>query len=245
MKKVLIASQYPLFLKKQSNLLIRMGFRIFTAMNATVALTLHDNHPFDLILVDYKLEEMSGTTFCTLIRKRDVSPQVPIIIACHNIPGSIEKVKECGANSILIKPIEPIDLIKKIESFLDMQLVRSRRAELRVSVLCKNQELRFPCFSHDISNTGILLETDIGLDLGSRIYCQFTLPNACQVDVEGVVIRFKTAPEYKMLYGVKFLATPLSTRNRIDDYIDSIQTEIPMRIDNTSDNNLSERLISQ
>lgn len=244
MKKVLIASAYQLFIRKYSNLLIRMGFRLFTATSASVAFSLHAKHNFDIMLLDYRLEDMSGTTFCSLVRTGSVSSQVPIIITCHNVPGSIERVKACGASSILIKPIEPLNLINAIESFLDMQLVRSRRAELRVNVLCKTQELNFTCFSHDISNTGILLETDIDLELGSRLYCQFTLPNDCQIDVNGVVIRFKTAPEYKILYGVKYIAPTQTLRKLIDDYIEPIQAEIPMRIDKANDIHLSDRLVS-
>jgi CheY-like chemotaxis protein len=231
MKKVLLASGYTLFLRKQSNLLMRMGFQIFAAATGTAAFKLHERHVFDLIILDCKLEDMNGTTFCSRIRHGNVSPQVPIIIACHNIPGSIERANECGASSIVLKPIEPVGMIGLIGSYLDLQLVRSRRVTLRVDVSCKSQELEFSCVSRDISSTGILLETEYGLDVGRRITCRFTLPNDSFVDVAGVITRFKTAPEFRNLYGVKFVEDPLPGKTSIDTYLASIPSELPLEID--------------
>jgi CheY-like chemotaxis protein len=227
MKKVLLASGYTLFLRKQSNLLMRMGFQIFAAANGTVAFKLHERHVFDLMILDCKLEDMSGPAFCSQIRHGTVAPQVPIIVTCHNIPGSIERARTCGASSIVLKPIEPVGMIELIGSYLDLQLVRSRRVDLRVNVSCKSQDMEFSCVSRDISSTGMLLETEYGLDVGRRITCRFTLPNDCFVDVAGVITRFKTAPEFKNLYGVKFFEDPLPRKMNIDTYIASIPTEIP------------------
>lgn len=236
MKKVLLASGYSLFLRKMSTLLMRMGFHIFTATDGTVALDLHKKHGFNLIILDSKLEDMHGPTLCTLIRHGNVSPQVPIIIACHNIPGSMERATESGASSIVVKPIEPVFLVELIGSYLELPLIRNRRVDLRVNVRCQSQELEFSCLSHDISHTGILLETEYGLDVGRRISCSFMLPNECQVDVEGVITRFKTAPEFKNLYGVKFVEMPMSESLNIDNYIASVPTDIPLRIGTPADN---------
>lgn len=222
MKKVLIASAYMLFLKRNTTLLMRRGFQIYTAMSGAEAFALHDRHHFDLILVDYKLEEMGGCTFCTLVRKAENTSRTPIIITCHNLPGSIESVEQCGADIILIKPLEPIRLMENIGSFLGLQIGRSKRVVLKVKVLSKIYELEFYCFSHDISHTGILLETGFDLALGSQITCLFTLPNICEIEVVGVITRFMTAVGCENLYGVKFVALPLSSRRAIDNYIASI-----------------------
>jgi CheY-like chemotaxis protein len=231
MKKVLLASGYTLFLRKQSNLLMRMGFQIFAAAKGSVALTLHEKHGFDLIILDCKLEDMSSPAFCSLIRTGNATPQVPIIIACHNIPGSIERASTCGADSLVIKPVEPVGLIELIGTYLGLQLVRSRRVDLRVAVSCKSQDLEFPCVSRDISSTGMLLETEYGLDVGRRITCRFTLPNDCPVAVDGVITRFKTAPEFKNLYGIQFVEAPLPRTMNIDTYIATIPTDLPPVMD--------------
>lgn len=225
MKKVLLASAYMLFLKRNSNLLMRRGFQLFTAKSGTEAFKLLKIHHFDLILLDFKLEEMSGSTFCSLVRKGKDSPQVPIIMTCHNLPGSIESSQQSGADIVLVKPLEPIKLMETIGGFLDLAIGRSKRVILKVKVASKIYGAEFFCLSHDISNTGILIETDYDLALGSHILCEFSLPNICEIKTEGVITRFMTAEECKNLYGVKFVGLPLSVRKNIDNYIDSMPTQ--------------------
>jgi len=226
MKKVLLVSGYISFLMRNSNLLKNRQFQIFTAQSGGEALKLHQEHRFDLILVDFKLEEMGGCTLCTLIRKGDYSPQVPIIITCYNFPGSIERVAECGASRMLLKPINPITLMETISGFLDFPLIRSRRVVVKVNVLSRANEQEFICFSHDLSNTGILIETDYQLAIGSRITCKFSLKNICDVEAEGEVTRMMTGLECENLYGVKFIALPLSAHKNIDKYIATIDDQL-------------------
>lgn len=223
MKKVLVVSGYISFLTRNSNLLRNREFQVFTAHSGGEALKLHKEFHFDLILVDFKLEEMGGCTLCSLIRNGKDSPQIPIIIACHNLPGSIERVAECGASRMLIKPIDPIILMEAISGFLDLPLIRSKRVVLKVDVLSKANDQDFVCFSHDLSNTGILIETDYQLAVGSRITCKFTLQDISDIETEGEVIRMLTGTECENLYGIKFIALPLSSHKNIDRYIAAIE----------------------
>lgn len=224
MKKVLLASASKVFLKRNTNLMMGMGmgFRLFSVTTGAEALKLNKEYHFDLILADLKLEDMGGGTLCTLIRKEEASRDVPVILICHNIPGSIERIEQSCATAMLIKPVDPIKLLETVGSYLDLQLVRNRRVVLQVKVISKKSGLEFFCFSHDISNTGILLETEFQLALGSRIVCQFTLPGSCRIEPEGEVIRCMSALECENLYGIKFVYLPTSSRRAIDDYINSI-----------------------
>lgn len=223
MKRVLLASAYTPFLTRNTTLLMGRGIEVFTAKSGEEALKLHASHQFDLVFTDFKLEDMGGCRLCSLLRKGDVAPQVPVIITCHNLPGSIEQVSQCGANSIIIKPIDPISLMENIGGFLNFQLGRSKRVVLKVLVMSKAYEKEFLCFSHDLSNTGILIGTDFDLALGSRITCQFDLPDICQIEAEGEISRVMTGLESENLYGVKFVSLPLSSRKNIDTFIASVK----------------------
>lgn len=226
MKKVLLASASRVFLKRNSNLLMGRGLQLFTATSGANALKLQEEYHFDLILSDLRLEEMSGCTLCSLLRKGEDSRHVPVILICHNIPGSIERVEQSCASAILLKPVDPIRLLETVGSFINEQIGRNRRVVLHVKVTSKKSDLDFLCFSHDISNTGILLETEYQLPLGSRIICHFTLPGSCTIETEGEVVRFMTASECENLYGVKFIALSSSHRTAIDDYINSIADSV-------------------
>lgn len=219
MNKILLASKYQVVLRNNSNLLMNWGFQLFMATSGAEALKLHAEHHFDLIICDFELEDMGGCTLCSLVRKEKQSQYVPIIITCHNLPGSIKRARLNNASAILLKPIDPIQFLETIGKFVDLNLVRSKRVMLKVYVTSKKQNLEFHCVSHDISNTGMLLESEQQLALGSRITCQFTLPGACRIEAEGEVTRCTKGAEFTNLYGLRFIALPLPCRRAIDCYV--------------------------
>lgn len=222
MKKVLLASASKVFLRRNTNLLMRRGFQLCAAPSGSESLKLHAEHHFDLILADFKLEDMCGCTLCSLIRRNETARHVPIILTCHNIEGSIERVEQSGADAMLLKPIDPLLLLETLGRFIGLQLGRSKRVVLKVTVYGKDELLEFTCLSHDVSTTGILLETDHQLALESHIICRFTLPDTGTIETEGQVVRCMSGTECENIYGVKFIALPRSCHREIDGYIASI-----------------------
>src|SRR5512137_286386 len=105
MKKVLLASASKVFLKHNSSLLSQRGFQLVTLTNGAEALKLHAEYTFDLILADLQLEDMSGCTLCSLIRREESLRHIPIVLICHNIEGSIRRIEQSGASAMLLKPI--------------------------------------------------------------------------------------------------------------------------------------------
>jgi CheY-like chemotaxis protein len=219
MKKVLLVSASHAFLRRNSNLLLKRGFQLVTETSGAVSLNKHRESHFDLILADLMLEDMDGCTFCSLVRNVDKFQDVPVILVCHNFPKSIEKVEQSSANGMLIKPIHPFELMETINKFIDLQLRRSPRVVLKVKVLSKKLGLEFFCLSHDVSMSGILLETEYRLEVGSRITCQFTIPGSCQIETEAEVVRSLNISECADLCGVKFIGLPLSFRRSIENYV--------------------------
>ena len=224
MKKILLVSASNVFLKRNTNLLIRRGLQLFGTTSGEEALYLHKELNFDLIISDFNLEDMGGFELCSLIRNRENSQQVFIILACQDIKGHLELVERCGASAIILKPIDPIQLLKTVGSFLNVQIVRSHRVELRVKVFCKDTNLEFFCLSHDVSDTGMLIQTEHELELESRIICQFTLPPAYPVEAGGEVIRSTREMDGSHLYGIRFNDIQMSSQRAILDYVHSIIT---------------------
>jgi len=218
-KKILLVSSSKVFLNRNSNLLIGRGLEIFTASSGEEALTLHEEHIFDLILSELELSGFDGSRLCSEIRMMKNSEHLSIILVCYDILNSIHKVEQSGANAMLLKPLDPIQLLETIGSFVDMQLGRSKRVVLNVKVISKQLDQEFLCFSHDVSNTGILLETEHLLSLGNRIICKFTLDDSVNIEAEGEIIRYLSLSKARNLYGVKFIALPLPYRTAIEAYV--------------------------
>lgn len=226
MKKVLLTSKSRAFLDRNTSLLVRRGFRLYSVMTGAEAITLHAEHHFELILADYKLADMYGYTLCSQIASSGLVRQIPLIVISQNIAEDITKARESGASTVLLKPVDPKKLLETITGFIDMQLYQSKRIALNVPVLCKKPDLEFFCHSRDLSNTGILLESD-QLTLGSRVRCQFTLPDSRQIEAEGEVVRSIGISAGKNLYGVKFIDIPMSYLRSIISFIVSTAVSIP------------------
>jgi len=224
MKRVLLVSASRVFLKRNANLLQGRGFQLYTVTSGTEALKLHKEGLFDLILADLKLEDMCGCTLFSLVRSETGSQHVPFVLICHKISGSIERVEQCSASATLVKPIDPIQLIETIGTLLEMPIGRSKRVVLNVRVLVKKTELEFYCLSRDISTTGILLEAEYHLELGTRIICQFTLQGFNRIETEGEVVRYVNKLEDEALYGVKFIDLPRHSLKDIERYLATIVT---------------------
>lgn len=228
MKKILIASSSKLFLKRNTDLLTGRGLGLFSTTRGEEALKLHEEFPVNLILSDVLLEDMDGCKLCSLVNKEKKLRHVPVILCCHDHHESIEKIKQSRARALLVKPIDPILLLETVSRLFDAQIGRSKRATLKVKVLSKISNLEFICLSHDISNTGILLETNNILDLGDQIICQFKLPSSCQVETVGEVIRSVSTLDRKTYYGIKFINLSLSQLKAIDEYVDLQSHPLPM-----------------
>jgi CheY-like chemotaxis protein len=167
---------------------------------------------------------MSGCALCAHIRRGEYSSQVPVVLICQNTPESVQSFEQSGASKLLLKPIEPAKLLWTIGCLIDEELGRSKRVKLHDRVLCKKENQDHYCFSHDISNTGIQLESEIQLIIGSRITMQFVLPGSSLIETAGKVIRSIDGPEGNKRYGVKFIDLPASCHRAIDIYVVSMVT---------------------
>jgi DNA-binding response OmpR family regulator len=219
MKKVLLVSSSKSFLERNTNLLMNKGFQFFTANCGTEAFRQHGAHGFDLILCDLELEDMDGCRLCSEVRQGHDPQPVPVILICHDNVECLTKVKQSDASAILLRPVNPTHLLITIGSFIDMQLARNRRVVFSAPVSIKALDHEFVCAARDLSVSGILLEAEKQLAKGSRIICQFFLPNESVIQQEGEVIRSFTSSAGKMRYGVKFIDPPLSCRRAIEKYI--------------------------
>jgi len=195
------------------------GFQFFTAGTGWETIKLHQEYLFDLILSELELEDMDGCTLCSEVRKTETTKPVSVVLICSDTTECLRKVEQSDATAMLIRPINPTQLLVTIGSLIDMQLARSKRVEFDAEVLTKKQDIEFRCVSHDISVTGILIETDHQLSLGDQVSCQFRLLDSRQTLTEGEITRCIISPRGKMLYGVKFINLPSPKRSAIEKYV--------------------------
>lgn len=100
-------------------MLERGGFGVLKAKDAKSALMVLDENTPDLIILDVMMPGMDGIELCRVIRQRDMTQKVPVLIlSARGDADSIMRGLEAGANDYLPKPILHHDLVSKVRSIL-------------------------------------------------------------------------------------------------------------------------------
>jgi len=192
---------------------------MFTAESAAEAMTILDHELIDLLLLDIQLSDQTGESFCQEVCAKAFDPKTVILLVCHDTEDDFQRLQESCADALLPRPIMPLQLVKTVGQFLDVQLVRSRRVSLRVKVTSMKDDIQFFCISHNISLTGMLMETSFSLELGCIILCQFSIPGSIDVETEGEIVRSSRTIDGEHQYGVHFTTLNRRFRHEIDSYI--------------------------
>jgi PAS domain S-box-containing protein len=110
----------------KSKILVRAGFEVIEAANGTEALERARVSMPDLILLDVKLPDINGFEVCRQIKATPETSAILVLQTSAAAVQSIDKIKGLneGADSYLIEPIEPAELIAHVRA-----LLRVRRAE--------------------------------------------------------------------------------------------------------------------
>lgn len=99
------------------------GFETASAINGRDALEKAQNEPFDLILLDVRMPQMTGYEVCRLLRKNEKTQHIPIImLSAKGQESEIKAGIEAGADEYILKPFAPDILVEKINEVIhDLQ----------------------------------------------------------------------------------------------------------------------------
>ena len=91
----------------------KAGFIVDEALNGLEALEKVLSEAPDLLIVDVNMPQMDGITFIkTLRRQKPPVAGIPVLIASTEAgPQDFAAAREAGANSYLVKPIDPDRLL--------------------------------------------------------------------------------------------------------------------------------------
>ena len=94
------------------------GHRVHTAQSGSEALSLMGETTPDLVLCDIRLPGMDGITFLRTVRGR--FPGVPIVVLTgdRELDTAVEAFRS-GACDFLKKPIDPRELLSRIQGVVD------------------------------------------------------------------------------------------------------------------------------
>ncbi|MEO0714760.1 MAG: ATP-binding protein [Pseudomonadota bacterium] len=113
-QEVLVADDNPVNALIARRALESAGFRTSVAHTGSEAVEIAMSKPISLILMDLRMPVMDG--FEAMRRLRELGETTPIIAASADISPLIERrARECGADAVAAKPIDPITLRRLAE----------------------------------------------------------------------------------------------------------------------------------
>jgi CheY-like chemotaxis protein len=102
---VLVVDDDPGIRQLCADVLSEEGYVVHTASNGQEALTRIEHNSFKVALIDIMMPIMDGMQLCRILRSREATRQLPIIVmsAATNLAN---KATEILANGVLVKPFE-------------------------------------------------------------------------------------------------------------------------------------------
>jgi len=128
--KILIVDDELIIRKSLADWLARDGHQVDTAQSGEEAMEKCRDTRFDILLVDIKMEGMSGLDLLKQVKETDPDLAVVMITAYGSITSAIEAMKN-GAYDYLLKPFDPNELGVLIEKICEHQAQAKENLYLR------------------------------------------------------------------------------------------------------------------
>jgi len=95
------------------------GYHVMTADNALSALQILNDWPCDVVLTDANMPQHSGFDLIRTIRAQEKWDAIAVaMLTSRRERRDIERAVELGADDYIIKPIDPMLMLKKVETLL-------------------------------------------------------------------------------------------------------------------------------
>lgn len=97
----------------------------------------------DLILLDVMMPKLSGFEVCKKLKRDPQTRGIMILmVTALNELGDIERAVEAGTNDFLSKPVNKIELLKRVENMLALKSVTDENERLRRYIESMEEESR-------------------------------------------------------------------------------------------------------
>ena len=118
-RKVLIVEDNELNMKLFNDLLEAHGYTTFQTKDGREALSIALTHRPDLILMDIQLPEVSGLEITKRLKADEELRSIPVVaVTAFAMKGDEEKIRQCGCEGYIAKPISIAGFIKVVEHHL-------------------------------------------------------------------------------------------------------------------------------
>jgi DNA-binding response OmpR family regulator len=116
------------------------GHSVLTSSDGQDALNQALTRKPDLILLDLRMPNLDGVTFCKAVRADQHAQDIPIIVVTSlNLPEKLEDSMAAGADDFIGKPFDVQDLIVRVRAMLKVKHLTNPRERMQQYLLTLRQ----------------------------------------------------------------------------------------------------------
>ncbi len=130
--KILIADDNPQNVELLEAYLAEVDCEIAVAVDGHDTLEKVTEFKPDLILLDIMMPKLSGFEVCRMLKADPATSHIMILmVTALGEAGDIERAVACGCDDFLSKPINKLELLKRVEILLELRHVKDELERLR------------------------------------------------------------------------------------------------------------------
>jgi len=139
--KILIADDNPTNVELLEAYLSGLECEIMVAVDGRDTLDKVASFQPDLILLDIMMPKLSGFEVCETIKNEPaVKGTMILMVTALNEPGDIERAVAAGCDDFLSKPVNKLELVKRVENMLRLRHVTDELGRLRAYIDSMEEE---------------------------------------------------------------------------------------------------------
>jgi PleD family two-component response regulator len=129
--KILVVDDQPVNIQIIHQML-NADYQIFMATSGAQAITLCQNNPPDLILLDVLMPDLDGFATCRLLKQQPELAQIPVIFVTGMQSQEDETLCwEAGGADFVIKPVNALTLKHRIKTQLKLKQMQDLLQQLK------------------------------------------------------------------------------------------------------------------
>ena len=161
MANILLVDDDKDLLHLAQNLLASQKHNVMVANNAIEGIDLLGRYPFHLIITDANMPQYTGFDFVKTIRNQDALKNIKIaMLTGRRDKKDIDRALNFGVDDYIIKPIDPMLFLKKVERLLETTSADAGdEIELASTPALANGKVEFSIKLKSVSEMGLVIHS--------------------------------------------------------------------------------------